>query len=215
MEIETNYKSIEDSHDKGIGIESIYIYEYDNSNDNGNAISLIEYIDKKDKEYSNIIFAFEGNKFIEISLYVFARLFNPDLVFLYFIIMIIYFGFFKQSLTVVLKSLAHVLVTLIISSLLKHFFKRNRPNIDVSFSKTRFTNLRKKELNCSMPSGDSMQSANFSIIILFYFKSYCGFLFIPLVMMGRIYYHCHYILDTVVGTVIGLIVSYGTYVLIN
>lgn len=209
MEIGTNYKAIEDNNEKGIYSANA------NDNENNTISSLIEYIDAKDKEYSDIIFSYEGNRFIEIILYVFARLFNPDLVTLYFILMIIYFGLYADSFSIVLKSLAHVLITLIISTIMKIFFARERPCVDTSLSKSRFVDLRKNESNCSMPSGDSMQSANFAIIILFYFRSYTGFLLIPFVMMGRIYYHCHYILDTIVGSIIGLVISYGTYVVIN
>ena len=52
---------------------------------------------------------------------------------------------------------------------------------------------RKKEKNFSMPSGDSMQAANFAIVALFYFNiSFFGFLILPFVMVARIFYFCHY-----------------------
>ena len=59
-----------------------------------------------------------------------------------------------------------------------------------------------------MPSGDSIQSANFAVLILFYLGNFTGFILIPFVMFARIFYFCHYIMDTVIGVLIGLSVSW-------
>ena len=66
---------------------------------------------------------------------------------------------------------------LIITLITKHIFGRPRP-IPRDSVKRRF-NCRSKETNCSMPSGDSMQCANFAIVIIYYFNNYYGLMLIP------------------------------------
>ena len=66
-----------------------------------------------------------------------------------------------------------------------------------------------------MPSGDSLQAANFAILLYGYFGTAIRFYFIPLVMFSRIFYFCHYILDTVAGCLCGISISYITYIILN
>ena len=73
---------------------------------------------------------------------------------------------------------------LIITLITKHIFGRPRP-IPRDSVKRRF-NCRSKETNCSMPSGDSMQCANFAIVIIYYFNNYYGLMLIPFVMFSLI-----------------------------
>ena len=101
-----------------------------------------------------------------------------------------------------------MIVVFILTGLLKYSFKRPRPEINKNVK--RIYNIRKKENNFAMPSGDSMQAANFAVITLFYFNlSFCGFFLLPFVMFARIFYFCHYFFDTLIGALVGGGVSLG------
>ena len=167
----------------------------------------VKLYDQYDKNLSNYIQTLEVNSIIEFIIYIFARLFNPDLMISYFIILFFYHFYYYNNYTFIIKPLIHVLVTLMITLVTKSIFKRPRPNIKENVK--RIFNCRNKETNYSMPSGDSMQSANFAILTLFYLGNFFGFILIPFVMFARIFYFCHYILDTVIGTLIGLCVSWA------
>jgi membrane-associated phospholipid phosphatase len=66
-----------------------------------------------------------------------------------------------------------------------------------------------------MPSGDSLQAANFAIIFYFYYGKIFGFFLILPVMISRIFFCCHYIMDTIVGVIIGFIVSFSLFNFLN
>ena len=69
--------------------------------------------------------------------------------------------------------------------------------------------FRKKEKNHAMPSGDAIQSALFV-----WFLHYVGvpveylILFHIGVCLGRVYYLCHWLADTLVATVLGSLVAF-------
>lgn len=147
----------------------------------------------------------ETNYFLELLIYLCGRLFNPDILTFYFIILIAYHAYYFKDYFHVVKPLIHVLVALIITVTMKNILRRDRPHQN-NLVIRRF-NLRSREKNCSMPSGDSMQCASFSIIFLFYMNTPLGFILIPLVMFSRIFFFCHYLMDTIVGTILGFIVS--------
>ena len=81
----------------------------------------------------------------------------------------------------------------------------------------RFFNLRGRESNKSMPSGDTAQSAACAAFICLYlpgiFALFGGELFrmrlIATVAMARIFYHCHFIGDTMVGALVGTTIAYA------
>ncbi len=54
-----------------------------------------------------------------------------------------------------------------------------------------------------MPSGDSAQGALWVVITMLFFQSYVILLVIPMVCLGRVYFRCHWIGDTLVGALIG------------
>ncbi len=54
-----------------------------------------------------------------------------------------------------------------------------------------------------MPSGDTAQAALWAGLIQLIFKTEYSLMMIPLVALGRIYFHCHYIADTIVGAAVG------------
>jgi membrane-associated phospholipid phosphatase len=172
---------------------------------NNNIISKIIFFDKK---YSEIIHKSEVNIILELLLFIAARLYNPECVTIYFIIM-----FYYTNLIFILKPLIHVIICLLITISLKHIIKRIRPNIYNNI-KRRY-NLRDRETNCSMPSGDSMQAANFAIIFYCYYGKIFGFFLIIPVMISRIFFCCHYIMDTIVGVLIGFIVSFSLFNFLN
>ena len=183
-----------------------------NKNNNNNSSSFINNIISKiiffDKKYSEIIHKSEVNIILELLLFISARLYNPECVFIYFIIM-----FYYSNLTFILKPLTHVIICLLITISMKHYTKRIRPKLYDNI-KRRY-NVRDRETNCSMPSGDSMQAANFAIIFYCYYGKIFGFFLIFPVMLSRIFFCCHYIMDTIVGVIIGFIVSFSLFNFLN
>ena len=170
--------------------------------------SLLTRIDLFDKKISNNIYELELNIILENIIHMFGRLFNVDIVLIFYISVFIYQSFFNKNYYYIIKPFIHLSLIFILSTILKYIIKRPRPDINKNVK--RLYNLRKKEKNFSMPSGDSMQAANFAIIALFYFNvSYLGFIVVPFVMFARIFYFCHYFFDTLIGALIGGFVSFG------
>ena len=170
--------------------------------------NFLSKIDSYDKKLSNYIHTLELNLILEYMVYIFARLFNFDILIIFYISVFLYQAFMNKNYYYIIKPFIHVSIVFIFSSLLKYIFKRPRPEINKNVK--RLKNLRKKEKNFSMPSGDSMQAGNFAVVALFYFNiSYLGFLVVPFVMFGRIFYFCHYFFDTLIGALIGGSISYG------
>ena len=165
-------------------------------------------IDTLDKKISNYIHTLELNIILENIIYIFGRLFNPDIMTIFYLSVLFYQMIINKNYFYIIKPLIHLTVALILTLILKYSFKRPRPEINSKVK--RLHNLRIKEKNFSMPSGDSMQAANFAIVALFYFHiSFLGFLIIPFVMFARIFYFCHYFFDTLVGALIGGGISLG------
>ena len=191
----------------------IQVEQLKNDNDNLNQEkknSLIKNalskIDSCDKSLSNYIHNLELNKVLENIIYIFARLFNSDIIIIFYISVFLYQSLINNNFYFIIKPFIHVTVVFILTGVLKYFLKRPRPEINKSVKRIR--NIRKKEMNFSMPSGDSMQAANFAVVALFYFKiSYFGFFILPFVMFARIFYFCHYFFDTLVGAFVGGSVS--------
>ena len=90
---------------------------------------------------------------------------------------------------------------------LKTFFGRERPSRITSVK--RICNMRDKEKNKSMPSGDTLACAYFIGMYYHVFNtSPVIFLCLPLVALGRVYVHCHWIGDTIIGGTGGLIAAH-------
>ena len=175
--------------------------------------SLLSKLDLIDKNLSEPIYNLEPNCLCEFLIYTCARLFNPDLMLSYFILVFAYHAIVYKDYFFIIKPLLHVITMLIITLITKHLIGRPRPQPRDSV-KRRF-NCRSKETNCSMPSGDSMQCANFAVIIIYYFNNFYGLMLIPFVMFSRVFYFCHYVFDTVVGTLIGLGASCAMYYILS
>ena len=170
--------------------------------------NVLSKIDLCDKLLSNYIHELELNTILENIIYIFARIFNSDIIIIFYILTFLYQSLINNNYFFIIKPFIHVTIIFILTGLLKYSLKRPRPDINKKVK--RKYNLRKKETNFSMPSGDSMQAANFAVIALFYFKvSYFGFFILPFVMFARIFYFCHYFFDTLIGAFIGGCVSLG------
>lgn len=92
----------------------------------------------------------------------------------------------------------------------KHWWCRSRPELNVNVKKPH--HFRKKEKNNAMPSGDAIQGALFSVFLLFLGLDplWIG-LFHLGVCLGRVYYMCHWVADTLVASILGY--SIGSLIL--
>jgi membrane-associated phospholipid phosphatase len=69
--------------------------------------------------------------------------------------------------------------------------------------------MRDLEKGKSMPSGDAAACAYFCGIYLLVFKFPMPMYFcVPLVALGRVYVHCHWLLDTFFGSILGYVFAY-------
>lgn len=69
-------------------------------------------------------------------------------------------------------------------------------------------NFRSKEKNNSMPSGDAFQSAVFVVFLTtFNLPQLPLALFHLGVCLGRVYYMCHWLGDTIISTIIGSLLA--------
>jgi membrane-associated phospholipid phosphatase len=117
--------------------------------------------------------------------------------------------------------LSGTLVTLFFSNSLKVVAGRRRPGAHVMGH--RIVDLRTRERNNAMPSGDTAQSAAWTSIFLWYMSaSPSSALFglappfpwlwlvlavPPLTAFGRVYYSCHWVGDTIAGAALGATVG--------
>ena len=88
------------------------------------------------------------------------------------------------------------------TQLMKHSIKRERP---VRRSDTtRLSDLRGKEIGTyAMPSGDTSAAAVFCLLVAVEMGWPLIYVLMPLVMLGRVYYQCHWLGDTIVGLLVG------------
>uniref|UniRef100_A0A7S3J8A0 Phosphatidic acid phosphatase type 2/haloperoxidase domain-containing protein n=1 Tax=Euplotes harpa TaxID=151035 RepID=A0A7S3J8A0_9SPIT len=111
-----------------------------------------------------------------------------------------------QSVAIVM--IVYYVVTIVLTVLCtqsaKILFGRVRPELTNPNQKF---NLRKFEGNCSMPSGDTAQSANFGLLMAINFENPAYVLVCLPVAFSRVYFQLHWIGDTVIGALIGMGVS--------
>ena len=89
-------------------------------------------------------------------------------------------------------------VSTLSSTILKNSIKRERPKARTDT--TRLSNLRGKEIGTyAMPSGDSNAASVFCLLLAAEFNINWIYLIMPLVMLGRVYYQCHWLSDTLAG----------------
>ena len=114
----------------------------------------------------------------------------------------------RLALVTVLLYLLSVIFTVICTQTTKKLFGRVRPTI---VNTSQIFNLRRFEGNCSMPSGDTAQAANWGMFMVLYFGNPLYFLtWIP-VAFSRTFFQCHWVSDTIIGALIGVAVSLVTY----
>jgi membrane-associated phospholipid phosphatase len=166
--------------------------------------NYLNQLDKFDKNFSKKIHDFTLPKIAEYIVYIFARMFNPDLITSYFIIILSYKSLNNEHYFI-LKPIISTIVNLVLSLALKKYIGRPRP--ETSKISSRLFDLRKYEKNCSMPSGDSIQAGNWAILIYIYTGYNIGFFIVPFVMYARIYFYCHYLFDTIIGSLFGIFIS--------
>ena len=99
---------------------------------------------------------------------------------------------------------------LLASYLLKHKISRPRPGLFTPRAAALIYDLRGREKNHSMPSGDSLQAAIFWSIMFNFQVVSCptAVLCAGLTMTARVYYMCHYPTDTLFGALIGISIFY-------
>ncbi len=111
----------------------------------------------------------------------------------------------------------YVLLTAPVTNFMKKELARPRPSTpEVGAPNRRYFDLRGHEHNCSMPSGDTTQAAIFVGFCAYNLPNFYQFMGGPsfafkhicLVAAARVFYHCHYIGDTVVGAFVGLFLAY-------
>lgn len=88
---------------------------------------------------------------------------------------------------------------------LKFLFRRNRPVRNKQVR--RYCNMRDRENgNPSFPSGDAAAAAFFGCAYLYVFQiPWIIVVCLPLCSLGRVYVHCHWFLDTVFGSIFGVV----------
>jgi membrane-associated phospholipid phosphatase len=116
-----------------------------------------------------------------------------------------------------------ILLSGITMTAIKYIFKRKRPYMEEKFQSVFHVKIKNRDpffgsRQQSFPSGHVGYIAMFSIV----FSSFYGgnvlipfFIFIPAIMLARIYLGCHYPSDVVMGVVIGFITGILTLILFD
>ena len=176
---------------------------------------MFNYLDKIDKKISKPLQTYTPNFVVELFFFIFAKLFNTNTVIVYLISLLVYSIIKYKNAYIFLVVFFHVFIGAFVTLLLKTIIGRSRPTLSV---KRYFNNVRDKETSKSMPSGDSLQAANFATMIILYFDSklkYFVLLLIPASMSGRVFFNCHYWFDCIIGAILGFFISIFAYLVIN
>ena len=195
---------------------------------------MIAKLAKMDENWSEKIHSMDAHSF-EIVLLIAGVAFSPfgAAIFPFFVYLfsLLYFRgdqsitdgsmLFWKSVGFALIHTAWVLVSLVVTVILKKTLNRERPPIK---NVSRLLNLRWNEHNGSIPSGDTLQCALFAGFMWLNY-TFTGsqmilqwmliFVLIPLVAFSRVYFHCHWIGDTIIGAVIGLGLSIGSFITVK
>ena len=172
---------------------------------------MLNWLDKCDKRLSDF-FHHLDNRIATFILHPFALMFNPSFI----IVPICVVYALSRSKIMTSFYIFCILLSLLMTLITKKALNRNRPQF-YGHLKYKTPMFRSKEKNCSLPSGDSIQATNFALTLFFVAENYNTYfseqsltcllpsmvLFVILVMLGRVYFMCHYILDTVLGVIMG------------
>ena len=96
-----------------------------------------------------------------------------------------------------------LLGTVITTQSLKYTLRRKRPEHNKNVARFKNCLRETEEGTYSMPSGDSTAAGLYCFILCYVAGMQWIYLLLPLVMMGRVYYHCHWFGDTIIGAVMG------------
>lgn len=154
---------------------------------------MLDYFDNYDKLITNKLTSLNLS-LIEPIIYMFAFIFNPLPIVSYLVIILYSKGIFQF-----LKFLIPVLAGLKLVLLSKKIIGRPRPSDKFD----RKYNFRSVENNGSMPSGDSFQAGLWAALLLINFGENKLLYIVPFVMFARIYYYCHFVSDTIIGSISG------------
>ena len=160
----------------------------------------LNYLDKIDRKLSKPIHDSKLNDNIEHIMFIFGRMFSPEVIAVYITLLGLISLIKYHNIYLIIRPLIIVLSGVVVVLFTKKKLGRPRPN----FNPIKKYQLRKRETNCSMPSGDSFHAALFGTLLFSDLNCYYGFIFVPLVMYARIYFNCHFFFDTVVGVLMGV-----------
>ena len=114
-----------------------------------------------------------------------------------------------------------MLILLLCSTITKKIGKRRRPDNpreeNPQPKNCRWVDLRGHETNKSMPSGDAAQAALACAYLAIVFPNFYlmmgsaqfAWKFVAMVSAARVFYHCHFWGDTIVGVAIGFSVGHA------
>ena len=185
---------------------------------------MIQLLDSLDKSLSQRFHSFDS-RIVTLILYPFARLFNPQFI----IIPILFVAYLGKQLAVfahpqeaALFASFYALVcipgNLAVSLATKKIFSRPRPVFNKSLQ-NKPASFRGREHNCSFPSGDAIQAAVFLTTVLELlqrsqlYETHLAASFLYLIALqlgvsaGRVYFMCHYFGDTLVGSLMGYLLT--------
>mmetsp|Transcript_152 Transcript_152/g.141 ORF Transcript_152/g.141 Transcript_152/m.141 type:complete len:166 (+) Transcript_152:66-563(+) len=161
-------------------------------------------------------------KYLEVFIILAGMAFSPFAIpimtLIIYLISLVYFRSgedVSDGIDLLYKSLGYtgiyllwVMISLAVTIILKKILYRDRPN---PIKTSRLLELRWNEHNGAFPSGDTLQSAVFVGYILLNFQlqgtqfywqlTLIGL--VPFVAFARVYFHCHWIGDTIAGGIIG------------
>jgi membrane-associated phospholipid phosphatase len=162
---------------------------------------LLHALEELDQSVSSLIHSLPGGLPIEAVVIIPALAFSA-----YSIPAILFLSFLFMPTSFATVALAGCLLTLFLTSNLKHYTRRLRPGLHVTPGR-RF-NIRSWEKTNAMPSGDSAQAAMWLTLVSWRAGAPWPLLFIPLTQFGRTYFACHWVGDTIAGVCVGLSVAH-------
>jgi len=194
-------------------------------------MGVLESLDSIDKSVSSLVHRAQVGMG-EIIILPFALIFNPPGIAMLSVAMYNFLVFIEaqhaekerpkneDQMQLLINYLLHVIVLVLVTTITKRLGARPRPDdptcCDKNARNARYINLRHHETNCSMPSGDTAQSAIFVTFLSFYLPAFWQFLggtkfsikWVMCIAFARIFYHCHYVGDTIIGAALGASVAF-------
>ena len=162
--------------------------------------NALDKLDEIDRALSDKIAALECGKILESIIVVPTLMFSPIGIPLFIAVTILYFRSFGY--------LVSMLLGLVFSEGIKKIARRPRPQLQ-SHKPFNITQHLMHVDSYSMPSGDSLQSAVFAVVVAYHLQlTQWSYIFIPWAAFGRVYWGNHWIGDTLAGAFIGFTASF-------